>query len=83
MSSQTDYCSSCGKEIFAQARFCTYCGTQRASSTSTAQDGTTLNFEVRKIGAWSLAKFLFMMNSSTFYNNCTNSTQIKAMIAKP
>jgi hypothetical protein len=64
MSYQTDFCSSCGKEMFEGARFCTYCGAKNpATSFPTTKEDPSKVFEVRKIGICSLAKFAFMINA--------------------
>lgn len=59
--SKKGYCPSCGKESFADASFCTYCGAPwpRESRPAPREIVDTV-FEVRKIGTWSLVKFVSM-----------------------
>ncbi len=66
MSHQTDFCSSCGKEMFEGALFCTYCGTERQrpiAAIPTAHENLNKVFEVKKIGICSIVKFSFMFNA--------------------
>jgi hypothetical protein len=64
MSLATGYCTACGKEMFANARFCTYCGTEqpmgRESRTAPFAAGVS---EIRRVGVWSLVKFFFMIHA--------------------
>jgi len=60
-STQKGYCPSCGKESFADAFFCTYCGAPWPRERGPApQKPVDSVFEVKKIGTWSLVKFVSM-----------------------
>ena len=64
MPQQVEFCAACGKEMFEEARFCTYCGAGRpAVPTSPAEESPDTVFEVRKIGVCSLVKLFFMISA--------------------
>ena len=63
MPSNPGFCSSCGKEVFEGAQFCTYCGAQADSAgTPIAMEEVSYVYEVKRVGIWSLVKFAIMMN---------------------
>ena len=63
MPSNPGFCSSCGKEVFEGAQFCTYCGTQApVAGTPIAAEEIPYVYEVKSVGIWSLVKFAIMMN---------------------
>ncbi len=64
MSVPAAFCAACGKEMFPEARFCTYCGTAQREGGTTPQASASLRVsEIRRVGVWSVVKFAFMVHA--------------------
>lgn len=66
MPRHTEFCSSCGQEMFPGARFCTYCGAPGPAPWNAepgADEDVRRVLEVKKIGIWSVVKLAFMTNA--------------------
>lgn len=64
MSVPTAYCAACGKEMFPEARYCTYCGATQPGEGTVPQTSDRIRVsEIRRVGVWSLVKFAFMIHA--------------------
>jgi len=64
MSVPVAYCTACGKEMFPEARYCTYCGAAQPEEETAHKVSAPLRVsEIRRVGIWSLVRFSFMVHA--------------------